>query len=71
MRCPLINDDEATPFGMDLLLFEVLEAASETPPPGLNQKKQHMRIYAQLSLNPVDHVDWPDGDSLPESTAVS
>ena len=27
--CPLINDDEATPFGMDLLLFEVLEAASD------------------------------------------
>ena len=29
LRCPLINDDEATPFGMDLLLFEVLEAASD------------------------------------------
>ena len=29
--CPLISDDEAmhTPFGMDLLLFEVLEAASD------------------------------------------
>jgi hypothetical protein len=32
LRCPLIADDEAAPFGKDLLLFEVLEAASEKTP---------------------------------------
>ena len=46
---------------MDLLLFEVLEAASLDATPWPQSIAQYIHVYAQLSLNSVNHVDWPDG----------
>ena len=46
---------------MDLLLFEVLEAASLDATPWPQSIAQYIHVYAQLSLNSVIHFDWPDG----------
>ena len=46
---------------MDLLLFEVLEAASSDATPRAQSIAQYIHVYAQLSLNSVIHFDWPDG----------
>ena len=46
---------------MDLLLFEVLEAASLDATPWPQSIAQYIHVYAKLSLNSVIHFDWPDG----------